>query len=54
MRGSIYIVIAIVDDLWFDDGDEAGLLTLFSVLGEVVAVFDNGLFGGGDEAAPVV
>ena len=32
-------IVAVIDDFGLDDGDEAGFLALFSVLGENLAVF---------------
>lgn len=32
--GGIDRVIAIVDDFWFDNGDETGGLTFFGIFGE--------------------
>ncbi len=45
------IVITVVDDFGFNNGNKAGLLTGFGVFGESVAVLMNGFVGGGENVA---
>ena len=44
-------IIAIVNDFRFDNGDDAGFLAFFRVVGKVAAVFGNGVAGGGENFA---
>ena len=48
------IVVAVVDDFWFDNGDNAGFLAFQGVLGENLAVDLNGDIGRSQDVALVV
>lgn len=52
--GLIYRIIAVVDEFWFDDGDDVGLLASQSVFGEDFAVFEYAGVGRGEDFAAVV
>ena len=45
------IVIAIVDDLWLDDRDEAGTLATCSIFCETGAILVNGTVGWSEKVA---
>ena len=48
------VVVAVVDDFGFDDGDEAGLLAGFGVLGEGLAVLVDGVVGGSENVVILI
>ena len=48
------VIVAVVDDFGFDDGDEAGLLAGFGVSREGLAVLVDGVVGGGEDVATMI
>ena len=44
-------IVIIVDEFWFDDGNEAGGLTDFGVFGEDAGVFGDGVICRSDDFA---
>ena len=48
------VIVAVVDDFGFDDGDEAGLLASFSISREDLTVLIYGVVGGGEDVAILI
>ena len=48
------VIVAVVDDFGFDDGDEAGLLAGFGVSREGLAVLVDGVVGGSENIAILI
>ena len=47
-------IVTIIDEFWFNDRHEAGILAIAGIFGENTTVFSDGVVGGGEDVALVI